>query len=127
MPAPFRPSVPMNAGDINGMIRMLKPVLTDHQRARKILEKYWSGKLALIWTIEDIHKAVNERGIALTKEEAKDLLEHLSKHYNRQYGIKWTDLWDLIEDSGYGRKMSRKEEKSFVDRDVNAIQRSKER
>ena len=120
MPAPSRPSVPMKAGDIDGMIRKLKPVLTDHQRARKILEKYWSGKLALIWTVNDIHKAANERGIALSKEEAKDLLDDLSKHYNRQYGIRWTDLWDLIEDSGYGRKMTKKEVRAFLERDVIA-------
>lgn len=45
------------------------------------LEKYWSDKIALVWTMNDIHKAANERGLALTKQEAKALLDDLAKHY----------------------------------------------
>ena len=91
------------------------------------LEKYWSDKIALVWTMNDIHKAANERGLALTKQEAKALLDDLAKHYNPQYGIKWIDLWDLIENSGYGRKMTKREVKAFVENNQLVIERSIQR
>ena len=104
----------MKPEHLEGQLNALKPVLKDRLKAKERLEKYWSDKIGLIWTMNDIHKAANERGLALTKKEAKALLDDLGKHYNRQYGIKWIDLWDLIENSGYGRKMTKREVKAFV-------------
>lgn len=100
---------------IDEQLRALKPVLSDATKAEQILQRYWSDRIALVWTRNDLHKAANERGLALSKKEARALLQDLGTHYNRQYGIKWTDLWDLIENSGMGRKMTKQEVKAFVE------------
>ena len=115
----------MKPEHLHGQLRVLKPLLRDQLKAKEKLQKYWSDKMALVWTINDIHKAANERGLALTKKEAKALLDDLSKHYNPQYGIKWIDRWDLIENSGFGRKMTKREITSFVERNMVTIASSK--
>lgn len=111
----------MNELELASMLKALRPVLNDKEKARYILQRYWSHKLALIWTVADIHKAANERGRTLTRKEAKELLDNLKLHYNRQYGIRWTDLWDLIDSSGFGRKMTKLETKDFVNRGYPVI------
>ena len=111
----------MKPKHLQGQLKALKPVLRDQLKAKEKLEKYWSDKIALVWTINDINKAANERGLALTKKEAKALLDDLAKHYNPQYGIKWIDLWDLIESSGCGRKMTKQEVRAFVDNAFIAV------
>ena len=111
----------MNLDYIAGMMKILRPVLKDKEKARDLLEKYWSTKLALVWTTEDLHRASNERGLALTRKEAEELLDDLKIHYNRQYGIKWTDLWALIDNSGFGRKMTKQETERFVNMNQSAI------
>jgi hypothetical protein len=105
----------MNRPEIDGMVRALKPVLKDRTKAKAILERYWTTRMALVWTIGDIHQAANERGLALTRKEAQHLLIDLKTHYNRQLGIKWIDLWELIDSSGMGRKMTKQEINGFVE------------
>jgi hypothetical protein len=104
----------MSLDDIARMVKILKPVLKDKEKARELLARYWSNKFAVVWTRMDIHRAANERGLALSKKEAQRLLDDLKVHCDRQYGFKWTDLWDLIDDSWFGRKMTKQETKGFV-------------
>src|SRR3954468_24094693 len=103
----------MNLDDIAGMVKLLQSLLTDKEKARLLLERYWSKKMAVVWTTEDFCRAANERGLALTRKEAKELLEDVKVHYDRQYGFQWTDLWDAIGNSGFGRKMTKQETKQF--------------
>jgi hypothetical protein len=43
---------------------------------------------------------------------------NLRNNYTRYRGLKWTDLWDLIDDSSCGRKMTKQEEKNFVEKSL---------
>src|SRR5437762_763631 len=113
-PAPSKSLDRMNLEHIAGMVRLLQPLLTDKEKARLVLEKYWSNKLVVVWTTEDFHRAANERGLALTRKEAQELLDDLKIHYDRQYGFKWTDLWTSIDNSGFGRNISKDEARHFV-------------
>src|SRR4051812_38197675 len=70
--------------------------------------------MAVVWTTEDFCRAANERGLALTRKEATELLDDVKVHYDRQYGFQWTDLWDLIDSSGFGRKMTKQETTTFL-------------
>jgi hypothetical protein len=99
---------------VQQMLKRLGPVLKDSNKAETILKKYWNDKIALVWSVYDIHKAANERGIAVSEDDAQKLLHELNDEYNPQYGIRWTDLWDLIQGSGLGRKMTKQEVISFV-------------
>ena len=48
------------------MVKKLKPTLKSPTRAKQILEKFWSDKMALVWDVQDVHTAANEREVALT-------------------------------------------------------------
>ena len=108
---------------INDMVARLKPVLKDASKAKTILNRYWRTRIALVWMVADVHRAANEREVALTNLEAIDVLQQLLHQHNPQYGIKWEDLTTHIEDQALGRKLTRAELKHFVERDIITIQK----
>lgn len=113
----------MKPEELAGLLQALKPALSNRKKAEQLLKKYWRDRQAIIWTIEQVHRAANERERVLTNAEARELLLELIKHYNPQYGIKWQDLLELIDQSVLGRKMTKHELKSFVEQDRVCIQR----
>src|ERR1035437_2313393 len=44
---------------ITAMVKELKPTLKSPTRAKQILEKFWSDKMALVWDVQDVHTAVH--------------------------------------------------------------------
>ena len=108
---------------INDMVARLKPVLKDVSKAKSILQRYWRTRMALVWMLADVHRAANEREVALTNREAINVLQQLFHQHNPQYGIKWEDLTTHIEDQALGRKLTRAELKHFVERDIITIQK----
>jgi len=108
---------------INDMVARLKPVLKDVSKATTILNRYWRTRIALVWMLADVHRAANEREVALTNREAINVLQQLFHQHNPQYGIKWEDLTTHIEDQALGRKLTRAELKHFVERDIITIQK----
>ena len=113
----------MHEHHIDDMVRRLKPVLKDTERARVILQRYWRTRMALVWMVEDVHRAANELEVVLTNLEAIQVLETLLNQHNAQYGIKWEDLTTHIEDRVLGRKMTKREVARFVHRDILTIQK----
>jgi hypothetical protein len=75
--------------------------------------------------VEDVHTAPNEREVALTNQEAIKVLQELHHYHNRQYGIKWVDLTCYIEEYGLGRKLTKRELKRFVEKNILTINRQK--
>lgn len=108
---------------IDEMLKSLGPVLKNRDRARRILERYWKGKIAIIWTVQDVYRAANERKLALTEREAVEILTALYQSHNAQYGLKWEDLIAQIEGHCLGRKMTKAEIRRFVERDAITIQK----
>ena len=113
----------MHEHHLDDMVQRLKPVLKDSSKAKVILKRYWRTRMALVWTIDDVHRVANERDVALTNGEAIDVLQTLLKQHNAQYGIKWEDLTTHIEDRVLGRKLTRAEIKRFVERDILTVQK----
>ena len=113
----------MHSKHIDNMIRKLKPVLKDTDKAKAILQRYWHKRMALVWEIEDVHRAANEREVALTEKEAIGVLQTLQHQHNKQYGIKWEDLTSHIEDQVLGRKLTKREVQRFVARDILTVQK----
>ena len=105
------------------MLLALKPVLKDKARAEKILNRYWQDKMALVWTVQDAHRAANEIEYALTETEARELLQDVHEHHNPQYGLQWKDLTDRIREDVLGRRMTEREVNRFVKKDILTIQR----
>jgi hypothetical protein len=113
----------MDESHLDAMVQQLKPVLKDPAKAKTILQRYWRNKMALVWATADVHRAANERAMALTEKEAMEVLATLHRQHNPQYGIKWEDLTTHIEDHGLGRKLTRTELKRFVERDIITVQK----
>jgi hypothetical protein len=107
----------MHEHHIEDMVRRLKL----KTKGRKILERYWSDKIAIVWDVEDVHKAANECEVALTNKEAVQVLQTLHDQHNAQYGIRWEDLTTHIEDNVLGRKLTKAEIKQFVEKDLITI------
>ena len=113
--------VGMHEHQIDDMVRKLKPALKDPVKAKAILNKYWKTRMALVWEVEDVYRAANEREVALTDKEAITVLQMLLNQHNAQYGIKWEDLTTHIEDQVLGQKLTKAEIKRFVERDIITI------
>ena len=108
---------------IQEMIRKLKPVLQDQAKAKAILKRYWQSKMALVWSIEQVHRAANERKRVLTDPEAAQILKTLHQQHNPQLGIRWEDFWAHLDLYQPGRKISEVELKRFVAKDIITIQK----
>jgi hypothetical protein len=108
---------------IAAMVKALKPVLNNPTKARQILERFWTDKMALVWDVRDVHAAANEREVAVTKKEAIKVLHELHHYHNKQYGLQWKDVTCYIEENVLGRKLTRTELKRFVEENLLAIYR----
>jgi hypothetical protein len=123
----FSPQDFMHPQHIDGMLNVLRPIIRNKAGARKRLERYWSDKIAIVWTVEQIHRAANERELALTNAEALQVLKHLWDLHNPQYGIKWSDIPDFIHEYVLGRKLTKRELHNFVHREILTINTPKRR
>ncbi len=113
----------MNDYIIEATVLELLPVLKSCKKARHILEQFWSDKMAIIWDTEDVHRAANESEVALTHQEAGTVLHTLHEQHNAQYGLKWQDFTDHIQENGLGRKLTKTELKNFINKDKLTIHR----
>jgi hypothetical protein len=111
---------------IEAMVKALKPVLKNPAKAKQTLERFWADKMALVWDVQDVHTAANERELALTNQEAIKVLQELHHYHNKQYGIKWEDLTCYIEEYALGRKLTKRELKRFVERNLLTINRKRQ-
>ena len=107
---------------IEAMVKALNPELKDPVKAKQILKRFWGDKMALVWDVQDVHTAANEREMALTHQEAIKILHELHHHHNKQYGIKWEDVTAYIEEYALGRKLTKVEVKRFVEKNILTIE-----
>jgi hypothetical protein len=108
----------MNQETIAAMVRALRPAVKNPQKAHQIFERFWRDKIALVWTVRDVHTAANEREVSLTNQEAIKVLQEMLHHQNKQYGLRWEDVTAYIEEYALGRKMTKAEVKRFVEKNI---------
>ena len=106
------------------MLDALTPALNSRKKAEAILQRYWSDKVAIVWTTQDVHRAANERETVLTEQEARAALTDLHRHHDKQLGLRWKDVTDWIEESGLGRDITKSELSRFIHHDVLTIQKA---
>ena len=107
---------------IKAMVHALRSVLRDKAKAEKVLERFWKNKMAIVWDVEDVHRAANERNLALTQKEAIHVLKKLHDGHNKQYGLQWKDLINYIQEYCLGRKLTKAELKRFLEKDILTVQ-----
>ena len=108
---------------IEAMVKALKPVLKNPAKAKHLLDRFWSDKMALVWDTWDVHTAANEREVSLTNQEAVKVLQEMNHIHYKQLGLQWKDLTCYIEEYALGRKLTRAELKRFVEKDILTIGR----
>ena len=113
----------MHSYIIDEMLDALSPSLKSRKKAEVLLQQYWSDKIALIWTTQDVHRSANERKTVLTEEEARTALTDLHRHHDKQLGLRWKDITDWIEESGLGRNMTKSELSRFIHHDIFTVQK----
>ena len=107
----------MNEHLIDELLALLKPALRSPRKASRLLEQYWADRGAIVWTSKNIHRAANEIETVLTDTIARDLLATLIIHHNPQYGLCWGDVTEVIQQSGLGRDIKRRELHRFIHHD----------
>jgi hypothetical protein len=112
----------MNTHD-EELLKIIIEVIKSRQKAEQIIQRYFKDKITIVWRTEDVHKAANERELALTEREAIQVLETLHHQHNPQLGLRWEDLTTHIEDQELGRKLTRREVREFVKHGKLIIQR----
>ena len=112
----------MNAHD-QELLTVILQVIKSRQKSEKIIQRYYRDKITIVWKTTDVHRAANERRLALTEKEAMTVLETLNRQHNRQLGLRWEDLTDYIEAQVLGRKLTKREIVKFVKHDRLTIQR----
>ena len=110
---------------IEAIVKALNPVLKNPAKAKRILARFWTDKLAPVWDIQDVHTAANEREVALTNQEAIKVLQELHHYHNKQTGLQWKDVTCYIEEYALGRKLTHAELKRFVEKNLLAIDRKR--
>ena len=108
---------------IEAMVKALKPLLKNPAKAKQILDRFWSDKIALVWNVQDVHTAANEREVALTSKEAMKVLQKMHHYHDKQLGLRWKDVTCYIEEYALGRKLTKAELKRFIEKNVVSIER----
>jgi len=111
---------------IQAMVKALRPTLKNPAKGKQILERFWSDKMALVWDVQDVHTAANEREVALTNQEAIKVLQEMHHYHNKQTGLQWKDVTCYIEEYALGRKLTKPELKRFVEKDLLTIDRKRQ-
>lgn len=123
--APSTSGKRMHDNIIEATVKALRSVLKDPVKAKQLMEQFWADKMALVWDVQDVHTAANEREVALTDKQARDILQDLFYHHNKQLGLQWSDVTSHIEENVMGRKLTRAELKRFVEKNILTIDRKR--
>jgi hypothetical protein len=109
---------------IEQQLASLRPVLKSRNKARQLLGQFWSDKIALLWTTEQVHRAANESRTVLTEAEARSVLNNLHAHYNPHLGLQWRDVVESVKQSGLGRNIGKRELHKFIHKNEVAKRKS---
>jgi len=104
------------------LLQHLRPALRSAAKAEHLLNDYWADNIALLWSTKDVHRAANESKTVLTEQQARTILHNLHQQHNPQYGLRWSDLIEAIQQSGLGRDIKERELHRFIHRDVLAVE-----
>lgn len=103
------------------LLKIIAKAIRNKQKAKGIVQRYYRDKISIIWRTSDVHRAANEREVALTEPEAMAVLETLHHQHNPQLGLRWEDVTNHIEAHVLGRKLTKAEIRRFVQRDILTV------
>ena len=55
-------------------------------------------EIAIIWNHEDVRHQAEAMGVTLTDEQVKNVLDHVERKHDANYGISWDTIEWAIDD-----------------------------
>lgn len=111
----------MDEKHLDAMQVMLRSQLNDTWKARRLLARYWRDRVAFVWTTDDVHLASNERGRAVTQQEARSILYEFYKRQNRFAPVDWFGLLEVIDELQLGRILTKQELNRFLETNLIVV------
>lgn len=68
------------------------------EQAVSSLREYWSDKIALVWTAEDVIEVGQNRDIKVTPGKATEILTDLFENHDPECGLSWDTIIDRVDD-----------------------------
>ncbi len=70
---------------------------TDQKQVELILSQYWTDKVAVVWTSEDVHSVQDDFdedvcSSSITEEQAESILQRAFDKHDASVGITWESL-----------------------------------
>lgn len=81
----------LNKESLKAMVSKRKP------RFDKVLNKYFSDKIADIWMVDDIIERGDYKGITINKKQAKRILDQVYLTSDASIGINWEVIDAMID------------------------------
>jgi len=106
---------------LSDLLRVLQPALKSQKKAKELLDRFWQDKQALIWTTTYVHRAANENKTVLTEQDAQTILRDFISNHHHQYGLCFSDLEKIIQDSGLGRDILPAETRNLILRNILTV------
>jgi hypothetical protein len=92
----------MNSYHINQMAASIAAATgAPLEKVTAALNAYWSGKIAAIWSREDMLGTAFEQGYAITDAIADDLLAQIEDNMDAELGICWLTLRTALQDADH--------------------------
>ena len=93
----------MHDHHINDMVKELKEaglVMSGKttEDYKKVLEKYWENRIAVVWQAEDVVAKAKEKGIDINDEQVCEVLETVLIEHDASLGICWDNIDIAIDD-----------------------------
>lgn len=80
-------------------------VLSEHdidratERARKALREYWTDRIALTWSVDDVQTVLEELGITKTDASCREILQRVLRRADADVGVSWDTIRTTILDA----------------------------
>lgn len=97
----------MYSHHINNMVQEIGKVLKIYHpetieeskeldKIKKVLEKYWSDKIAVVWTVKDIQMFAKDIGKKVSKRRACEILYIIHQKHDANRGISWETIEEYL-------------------------------
>lgn len=93
--------------EINAMVDALREqcVLDTHdiekaaERAKAALRKYWTDRIALTWSTEDVRQTAEDMGLPKTEASCREILHRILHRADADVGVSWETIRNTITDA----------------------------
>lgn len=68
----------------------------EDESVKTLMDEYWSSKIAVTWSVDDVTSRAKEMGVLVDDDEAAEMLQDIFQDHDCNYGITWDGISDRI-------------------------------